>query len=73
MAHVEEEQLAAATERYKSALAEFEAATTVVVEGIRAGKRMTKVHFQREMDARRELLAARKLMTRLARDKNKES
>ncbi len=34
---------------------------------------MTKAHFQREMDARRELLAARKLMTRLSRDKNKES
>ena len=73
MRHEEEQELAAATERYKAALAEFDAATTVVIEGIRAGKRLTKVQFEREASARSELLAARKLMTRLSRDKNKRS
>jgi hypothetical protein len=62
-----EKELAAATERYKAALAEFDVATTVVIEGIRAGKRVTKAQFEREAIARNELLAARKLVTRLTR------
>ncbi len=63
---LQEEKLAAATQRYKAALAEFEAATTLVVEGIRASKRMTKAEFEREATARSELVAARKLLTRLS-------
>ena len=60
-------------QRYKAALADFEAATNLVVERIRAGKRVTKAQFEREAGARRELLAARKLMTRLSRDKSRPS
>ena len=62
-----EKELAAATDRYRAALAEFDVATTVVIEGIRAGKRVTKAQFEREASARSELLAARTLVTRLTR------
>jgi hypothetical protein len=37
-----EEKLAAAHQRYKAALAKFQAATTPVVEALRTGKRVTK-------------------------------
>ena len=62
-----EEKLVAATQRYKAALADFQAATTLVIEAIRAGKRVTKDQFEREANARKDLLMARELVARLSR------
>jgi hypothetical protein len=62
-----EEQWAAATSQYEAALGEFRAATGAIIDRLKASQPVTEADWQREQDARTQLLEARELVTRLDR------
>jgi hypothetical protein len=62
-----DEQWEAATSRFRAALAEFEAATGAVIAGLKTSEPISDAHWQRERQARNQVMAARDLVARLAR------
>jgi hypothetical protein len=62
-----EEQWAAATAQYEAALGEFRTATGAIVNRLKTSNPITDADWQRELEARTQLLEARELVTRLDR------
>jgi hypothetical protein len=65
-----DEQWAAAMRRYEAAIVEFQSATAVVIDSLKAGRTITQIDVEREQQARAEVVDARQAVVRLGRLKN---